>query len=474
MQTKNSNLSIKTYLDFSQLLEIYRGDHESNRSFALKRKKLLEKPIKILLDWSNSNLFRVTKELYSKRYISYLSQISSILGVIFFIMGFFVGLGLLSYSGEAPVNIIYYLLIAMIVPLFSMGLSLLSMLTKGKVSDFLNHLFPLHWIEKAFLALPFVAKRIDLLEKPLSFALSKWLFIERIQLFSLLFSFGLLISLLLIVVVKDIAFGWSTTLQISPETFQSIVSTIGIFWDKVLPNAIPSLELVEISHYFRLGEKIDNEMIYNANKLGAWWKFLAMVTVVYAIGFRLLLWFISRWGFKRELKREFLALDGVHKILKEFNTPFISTKAPQQETHLDIIEESKEQVSETAYKSYNTIFGWNFSKDEIRLANDAKEIKAEAIHSIGGNSSLDEDEAKADSAKGVILLFVKSWEPPTMDFIDFLELLIESKNVNEIQIYPLGTIGRYYESDSKDVAVWKRKIQGLKLSKVWVIDETEQ
>jgi hypothetical protein len=57
-----------------------------------------------------------------------------------------------------------------------------------------------------------------------------------------------------------------------------------------------------------------------------------------------------------------------------------------------------------------------------------------------------------------------------MDFVDFLHLLIENQKADEVQVYPLGTTSRYYESDSKDVAVWVRKIQGLKLKKVWVID----
>ncbi|NEW60991.1 DUF2868 domain-containing protein [Sulfurovum sp. bin170] len=472
MQTKNSNLSIKTYLDFSQLLELYRGDHEQNRSFALKREKLLQNPLKLLLDWSNLNQFRLTEELNSKSYLSYLSRLSSIFGLLFFIIGFFVGLGLLSYSGEAPVNIIYYLLIVMVVPLLSMTLSLLSMLTHGGVADFFNHLFPLHWIEKLFSTLPF-AKRVDSLDSPLSAELSKWIFIERIQLLSLLFSFGLLISLLLMVVVKDIAFGWSTTLQLSPEVFQSILASIGILWEGVLPSAIPSLELVEISQHFRLGRRVDPQMIQNADKLGAWWKFLAMTTIVYAICFRFILWLISKYGVKRQLERDFLALEGVQGILREFNTSFISTKAPKQEIHLEIVEDSIEQVSDNMYKSYNTIFGWNFLKDEIVLANDAKEIRGLAIFAVGGSSSFSEDESKAENAKESVLLFVKSWEPPTMDFIDFLEILIENREVHEVQLYPLGTVGRYYDSDAKDIAIWRRKIQGLKSKKVWVIDDAE-
>jgi hypothetical protein len=214
-------------------------------------------------------------------------------------------------------------------------------------------------------------------------------------------------------------------------------------------------------------------MIQNADKLGAWWKFLAMATAVYAISLRFLLWIISRFGFKRQLKKEILLLDGVHKILREFKTPFVSTKALEKEIHLDIAEGGIEQISEDTYKSYNIIFGWNFLTDEITLVNDAKELRGEDIYGIGGSFSFDEDEERAEKAKGLVLIFVKSWEPPTMDFIDFLEILIDNRAVDEVQIYPLGTIGRYYKNDAKDIVVWVRKIQGLKSQKVWVIDDTE-
>jgi len=57
-----------------------------------------------------------------------------------------------------------------------------------------------------------------------------------------------------------------------------------------------------------------------------------------------------------------------------------------------------------------------------------------------------------------------------MDFIDFVEELLANAAVHEVQVYPLGTVGRNYESDEREVSIWKRKIQGLKSKKVWVID----
>ncbi len=74
-------------------------------------------------------------------------------------------------------------------------------------------LFPLHWIETISKYIPF-KRDIEGVELPFSQRFSKLLFINRIQLFSLIFSIGILLALLIMVVVKDIAFGWMTNLQI--------------------------------------------------------------------------------------------------------------------------------------------------------------------------------------------------------------------------------------------------------------------
>ncbi len=468
MQLKNQKLSIKSYLDLSQLLKEYRGSHEENRTFALKHKKLEKAPTKLLLEWLRRNSFKIRGELNSKKYLEYLTSFDSIMGIMFFIIGFFVGLGLLSYNGQAPVNIIYYLLIAMFLPVFSMSISIFTMFTHGRVANFFTMLFPLHWVEKILTHLPFKNK-IEDFKAPFSFEFSKWLFMERLHLFSMLFSIGLLLSLLLMVIATDIAFGWSTTLQISADSFHSFLSYIGFLWSNIFPSAIPSLELVEMSHYFRLGEKLDISMVHNADKLGAWWKFLAMTTVIYAIGLRFLFWIFSKNMLEKQLEKEFLSLEGVRGILREFQTPFVSTQSPKEEKHLEIKEKKEEKTITIDEKLYESILGWNFSSDEIALANDARGIKALTIWAVGGSNSYAQDLQIIKNMSGIVFLYVKSWEPPTMDFIDLLEMLIENRKVKKIQIYPLGTIGKHYKNSDSDVDVWIKKIDSVKSDKVWIV-----
>jgi len=469
MQIKNHKISIESYLNFSELLNEYRGTHEENRLFALKHEELFSNSKQILLAWMNKNDFRKKENSDNQNILNKFSTLGNFIGLFSLIFGFLAGLGLLSYSGHAPVNVIYYLLFAMFIPVASMLISMVSLLSSGTVFNALSLFFPLHWIETILGFFSFKDK-IDVANNLFSTELKKWMFMSRLQLFSLLFSVGLLFALLVIVVSKDIAFSWSTTLHVTDIGFFKLLACIGFPWGHTLPSAIPSVELIEMSHYYRLGENLNSQMIQNADKLGAWWKYLAMVTLFYAIFLRFLLWLATRYGYREQLEKDFLELDGVQKLLREFKTPFVSTEAPKVEKHLKIVEENDEQVAHVVARVYDTIVGWNFSEDEILLVNDSRDISSSNISSVGGNNSFKEDQEVAKGASKVVILYVKSWEPPTMDFIDFVEELLANADVHEVQVYPLGTVGRNYESDEREISIWKRKIQGLKSKKVWVID----
>jgi hypothetical protein len=466
----NSKLSIKSYLDIYQILKDYKINHEENRSFALKHKELETKPIELLLLWAKAQRHRIKGDLISKKYAEYSSSINSLFGIISLIFGFLVGFGLLSYSGKMPVNVIYYLLIVVAIPIVSITLSTIAIFTKSNtVANFITLLFPMHWLESIFKHIPF-KKRIEGLELPFSSKFSKLLFINRLQLYSLIFSIGIFLALLIMVVSKDIAFGWTTTLQIESSTFHSILSAIGIWWRDLVPSAIPSVELIDMSHFFRLGERLDSSIIQNADKLGAWWKYLAMATLFYSIILRLLFWLFTSFLLKRELTRELLALNGVKEILHNFQTPFISTQSSYSERELVLDGEKKEAILKDKKELYSAVLGWNFTVDEINLVNDNKDIKAESIFQLGGGNSFEVDKKIVDSLKGTILLYVKSWEPPTMDFLDTLELLVENRAIKRIEILPVGLAKDFYRNREEDLDVWKRKVGTIKSDKVWIID----
>jgi hypothetical protein len=466
MQKNNSKFTFKSYLDLSQLLQEYKGKHEDNRAFALTQKR---KGLRLLALWQEKNLYRLVAELDSSKYLHYLTLFTSSFGFLLLAFGFFTGFALLSYSGAEPVNVIYLLLVMVGLPLISMGLSLLSLFTGNIGTNFFSHFSPLYYLEKVINFLPF-AKKIDFSSLPFSATLSKWIFLQRVQFFSFLFALGVFLALVLTVISKDIAFAWSSTLEIDPIAFQGVLAVLATPWQSFFPSAVPSLELVELSHYFRLGDKLDVNMVQNADKLGAWWKFLAMATLTYALLLRLLFWFIMKTGFKGQLKKEVMALSGVKKILKEFSTPFVSTQSVKHEQHLELKEEDTLLVSEMFSEAYASLLAWNYAEKTLLLLQDHNKIEAQNISVVGGRNSFSEDMNIVKKLEGKILLYVKAWEPPTMDFMDFLADIVERKEVTLVEVCPLGTASENYSSKMSDLKMWLNKLEQISSVKLEVID----
>lgn len=271
-------MNLKSYLNLYQLTQVDTTTKEERRAFGLSHVLLKSKPIEQLLTWVALHKVKLKKPLLSETFSSYLYGISLSLSIVAFIIGVFSGITLLNYNGQAPVNVIYFIAMVIAFPLFTMTLTFISMIKAHQTQSVLIHLSPSYWMEMIVGLLPDKAqKHVEGLKiNPL---LGNWIVIKRSQLIALFFSLGLLLSLLLVVATKDIAFAWSTTLQISPEVFHSFLNTLAFPWRNWFPTAIPSLELIEQSQYFRLGDKLSSEMINNASKLGEWWKFLAMATL---------------------------------------------------------------------------------------------------------------------------------------------------------------------------------------------------
>lgn len=85
---------------------------------------------------------------------------------------------------------------------------------------------------------------------------------------------------------------------------------------------------------------------------------------------------------------------------------------------------------------------------------------------VGGINTLDEDSEIIAKSKGEVLFFVKGWEPPTMDFVDYLEAL--STKVDKVVLVPVGTAEDHYEIDPHAVDVWDRKLSIIQNQKVWL------
>ncbi len=458
-------MNIKSYVNLYELLALEPSTREENRAFGLTHVMLKNKPIEQLLAWVEKHQGRLKKPLLSDTFSSYLYRVTFVLVVIAFSLGVFSGVALLSYSGHEPVNVIYFMAVAIFLPLFTMLLTFFAMFRASSAENVLIHLSPAFWMEKILEFLPGkVEEQIkDLKINPL---LANWIIIKRSQIIVLFFSLGLLLALVGVIVTKDIAFSWSTTLHISPEIFHSFLHTIAFPWRELAPSAVPSLELIEQSQYFRLGDKLDEEMIAHASQLGEWWKFLAFSTLFYAILLRFGIFILASFGLSAAIKQSLLTLNGTTKLLREINEPIISTHADKSEKVFISGDGNYSQIVNRLDASYDGIQGWAIPYDELLVLGESMKIIAPVHYEVGGANSLDEDTEIIFKSHGEILLFVKAWEPPTMDFVDYLSELTDK--VDKVIVVPIGTRENHYEVSDKEIDIWENKLAILKDMKVWL------
>lgn len=464
-------MNLKSYLDLYTLLQTDTSSKEERRAFGLSQILDTKKPVEQLLSWIESQQDRLKKPALSETFSSYLYTVTFTLVVIGFMLGILSGIALLSYNGHEPVNVVYFMAMVIALPLFTMVLALLSMFKTKSAQSALVHISPSYWMEKILKVFSEkTLNQIDTLKiNPL---LANWIVIKRAQGIALFFSFGLLVSLLIVIATKDIAFAWSTTLQITPESFHSFINTVAFPWKDWVPTAVPSLELIEQSQYFRLGDKLNEEMIANASKLGEWWKFLTFSTLFYAIFLRFLMFVITSFGLRYVLKRSFFTLEGASTLLRDINEPIISTHATTAEK--PFVSFSQNEIS-TLCKldaSYDVLQGWAIPKSQLRVMSDSMKVISPNLFEVGGGNSLQEDSKIVSKSHGEVLLFVKAWEPPTMDFMDYVEELLQK--VDKIIIYPVGSANEGYRAESKFIDIWAKKLSLFKYDKVCLLDTNKK
>ena len=458
-------MNLKSYLDLFELLKIDTSSQEERRSFGLSKVILKGKPIEQLLSWADNNRVKLKKPLLSETISSTLYSMTLLLSILVFIFGFFSGVALLNYNGHEPVNVIYFIAMVVFFPIFTMTLTLFSMLRVNSTHSMLVHISPAFWMEKILRLLPNKIES-NIKEIKINPLLANWIIIKRSQIIALAFSFGLLFALLGVVATKDIAFAWSSTLSISPEAFHHFLSKLAFPWQDFYPSALPSVELIEQSQYFRLGDKLSEEMIQNASKLGEWWKFLVFATLFYAIILRFMLYMLTSLGLNRAIKRSFLTLDGVERLLKDMNEPIISTNALKKEQQFIQKNGEYNQTINTLDNSYDSVQGWAIDEDSLLVIADSMSVISPKFFEVGGRKTLSEDNETIHLSSGEVLFYVKSWEPPTMDFVDYLESLLS--RVDKVVVSPVGTVEDAYKTDEREVNVWARKLANLSSEKVWL------
>jgi hypothetical protein len=276
------------------------------------------------------------------------------------------------------------------------------------------------------------------------------------------FGVGALVATLAFVAFTDLAFGWSTTLDVSASAVHRWVRFLAAPWASLWPAANPSLELVEATRFFRvaLGDRIQvvNPIVY-----GGWWPFLVMSILGYAVVPRALMMGAVSFWVARETGYAIGLTPGVDRLLDRLTTPLVEAQALSEE--VEIGRSSNELAPEVEMAGWLAahagadpiVVRWAESSSEEALRA-AIGIESLRFLDAGGRCSLEDDATAArELARGTagMIVCVRGYEPPVLDVLDFLRAIRGQAGLERSLLVVL------FGANDGSVRAWRRKLIGL-------------
>ncbi|MGH8658199.1 MAG: DUF2868 domain-containing protein, partial [Gammaproteobacteria bacterium] len=396
-----------------------------------------------------------------------------LIGLLLLVLGLLSGWGaamaLFDYDGTDPVNVVNILAIfvlgqIMLLLLFAFAIlpgGLLRRVPGARTLQGVIGLFNLGHLQP--LLARFLAQRY---REALSSALGwgkahrtlfgrvhKWMGLLWSQQFAVAFNLGALIGCAHLIIFSDLAFGWSTTLDVEGAFFHRVVSSLALPWASWFQEAVPSRELVEGSKYFRfkqgVGMHTPEDLRIQAQFLGGWWSFLLACLFTYGLLPRLVTLALAWWRLRAAIGFALLHLPGALQLLNRMNQAMVETQATEPEVQAQQVHVPRPRLSpQGLVGGPGYVVNWAglaMHQDVIQdLLWQQFAVETKALLNAGGSASLDEDQktitrlSKTPNHHPIVLL-VKSWEPPLLEFLDFirdLRLAIGPRRI--LKVVPVG------------------------------------
>ncbi|KFI23266.1 DUF2868 domain-containing protein [Nitrosococcus oceani] len=485
-------VDFSTQMDLDAVMEP--GDvRRRDRSIGRELEHLADKPRSQLRQW----LWRVAENKHDFPGNNAAKTLRLVMLVLFFFgvtVGWIAALGVFAYDGTQPVNVVNVLAVFV-------GLQILLLLMSAIIAlprNILHFIPGTRSLQDLFGVLspgrlaPTIARFLSP-DYRLAFEAAlgrqkahhitygrvrKWLILQFSQVFAVAFNLGALIGCLYLVTISDLAFGWSTTLTFQAEKFHWLVQQLAWPWRDWLGSAVPSANLIEVTRFYRLDEGIlPNAMKLeskDASILGQWWQFLLLAIIFYGLLPRLFTLAFARWRLNVALNNAFIHAPGATQVLDRMNHAVVETAAVEPEAGAVPMPEvvpSFHGENFAGIKGY--LVNWaGINLDESQLENTlraAMAVKIDQVFHAGGKSPIEQDQriigklqAAADTM--AIVVAVKSWEPPLLEFLDFLEALRSALGPQRlITVIPLALNhrGDLVSADSSDLDIWRKKLQIL-------------
>jgi hypothetical protein len=308
-------------------------------------------------------------------------------------------------------------------------------------------------------------------------AFARWQFVVFSQWLALGFFAGVLAVALLRVTFTDLAFGWGTTLRIDPELVHAWTTAVASPWSPWLQEAVPDATLVEASRIYRL-EQV-GMTLERVERLGGWWPFVLMTILVYGALPRLLLMMIGAWQLRRATRALLRNDSEVTALLDRLDAPLVLLARQAEEEPQRAGEPALDAPREVVSAQGLVLIIWNraVTADQGRswLAGTLGVEPAAVLELDILQREREQRELLAAARQSVkpavrrVILVTKGWEPPLLEFMDFLVLAREVLGGGcSFTVVPLGVSGDAVHPAERDV--WARALTQVADSRLYVME----
>jgi hypothetical protein len=382
-----------------------------------------------------------------------------------------------AYDGSQPVNVVRLLALLVGTQLVLLVLTLLLTLP-GRipgvrhVQEALAALNPGAWAASVYRKLaratPDVARMFD---RPMAARFGKWQLLYWAQCAAVTFNVVALVVAIALVTFSDLAFGWSTTLELDADVIARGVQTLAWPWHALAPAAVPSAALVEQSQFFRLegGGAVGGA---SPRALGAWWPFTVAALVTYGLVPRLALLLLAAARLRAATAALLLDDANVTALLDRMSAPAIETAAAEHEAAPPLRIGPPTGPAQPLKGAARAVI-WEGSLTPAVAGEYARRhlgLDVQTVAEAGGGRGLAADRAAlerlaADPAKATVV-FTPAWEPPLLELLDFLGELRRHVGDSAIVVAPVPDGARAVTGVERDT--WTRAIARLGDPKLYV------
>lgn len=316
-------------------------------------------------------------------------------------------------------------------------------------------------------------------------ALFFWPLFLLFQLFGVAFNCGVLGVFLLKVASSDLAFGWQSTLQVSPQFVANLVRLVALPWSWFLGTAsYPDLAQIEGSRM------ILKDGFYHlvSSDLVSWWPFLCLAVACYCLLPRVVLFMVGTLWRNAAQARISLRRPDHNQLMHRLLAPRLETCSPslaREESRRNWAAPPPRTVAKRGEgalargvegETFPCINGELLALVPAELYGDCDRVRLDLLcrnafgYSIGEmlriNDAYDvQSLASAVSGKprglcGPILIVQEAWQPPIQEMMRFLrQLRACADSESSIIVALLGKPSRegiFTQTSEADLGMWQR------------------